>query len=468
MILIGQQIVNTMLWITFAPIALEASHVYNVSIEWVNMLSLICLALFGLGMMWCSYITTQYGLRQVMIVAAAFHCLSGLIRWLSLPMVSLVGGHAAFAVLLLGQAMSAVAQPICTNLPVRLANDWFPVAERDTATTIGNIGFAVGNVIGMGMPGLIVSRDLVQGRVQGMGALLFLEFVICLATFSWVWFCFVEEPASPPSQAAALQRAERRRSQATLQSRSASLERMLQDYEGLWKDRNFRVLFAAFSIALGGFNCLVTVLEQVVHPAGYTFADTSMLGNIYVTGGFITAALAGILLDRTHAYTPVLKIVYIATLITSCNFVLQIRPSNWPMLCISSVLFGAGSVPVLPTTLEVAAEITYPIPGEASTGFLILGGNLTGCFFTYIAASLIQITPSYVGVITPTSVFMAFAAAVATLLAISFNGPYKRQLAESVRPGQHEGSDCDSVLKHEAPAATCSDSGDVRAKSRRS
>lgn len=62
------------------------------------------------------------------------------------------GGEVAtrysFALLLAGQCVAAVAQPFFTNLATRVAGQWFPRNERDTATVIGSMLNPIGNAIG--------------------------------------------------------------------------------------------------------------------------------------------------------------------------------------------------------------------------------------------------------------------------------------------------------------------------------
>jgi len=127
LILIGQQIVNTMLWISFAPVAVEVSAFYGVSIQWVNTLSTICLFLFPVGMLWGSWMTARCGLRRAMLAASFLNLAASCCRCASYPLVFCIGGGGAYCMLLIGQMLSAFAQPIFTNTPARIANDWFPV-----------------------------------------------------------------------------------------------------------------------------------------------------------------------------------------------------------------------------------------------------------------------------------------------------------------------------------------------------
>lgn len=422
-----------MLWISFAPIAVEMSLFYDVHVQWINTLSTVCLLMFPFGMVWCSYITGTCGLRQPMVIASGLNLIGGMLRLVSYPAVHWIGGQVAYTALLVGQVCSAFAQPIFTNTPLRVANEWFPQDERDKATTFGNCGFGVGNVVGFLLPSFFVSQVSGTEQVHGIGKFLAVESGICLLSFLWCWRCFLEEPEGPPSHAAVQKRQARQQTRddpARLQN-GFSICKVFDDYIQLLQDKNFCALLVAFSFVLGGFNSLFTVLEQLLKPAGYSIACASDVGNTFIVSGGITSVISALILDRTHAYITVLKVSYFLTFVASCIFCSQVRPDNDAWLVAAAGLFGAASVPILPVTLEAAAEATYPVAEEAASGLLILGGNYLGAVFTYIVAALVKRAPIFTTVFTPASFFTVVILSLATLASCCFNGTYKRQAAEA-------------------------------------
>jgi len=331
--------------------------------------------------------------------------------------------------LLLGQMFSAFAQPIFTNTPARIANDWFPMDERDMALTVGNIGFGLGNIVGMGLPGLVVTMDANTAQVHGLEFLLMQQIGISLLAFAWCCAGFSEEPQFPPSYAAARRRQERNsRSQA---EEPISISSVLNDYATLLQNWSFLLLLGAFSILLGGFNAIFTDMEQLLKPASYTFADASTFGNIFMLAGFVTSGLSGVLLDRTHAYITTFRACFVCTFLAAFNFMMQIKPRNHSMLMVASVLFGASSLPLLPVSLNCAVEATFPTPEEDSAGLLILGGNYAGVIFSYMLAAFIEMTPSYNGTVwTLAAKFTILALAIGLVCSLCFHTTYKRQAAE--------------------------------------
>ena len=97
---------------------------------------------------------------------------------------------------------------------------------------------------------------------------------------------------------------------------------------------------------------------------------------------------------------------------------------------------GFFMMPLLPTALETAVEVSYPIPDEMSASFLMLLGNIMGLVFTYTMQFLIALQPSYTPGnhgFTPVTIFLLSAVAVSTVFILSFNGQYKRLEMEKLR-----------------------------------
>jgi hypothetical protein len=57
-----------------------------------------------------------------------------------------------------------------------------------------------------------------------------------------------------------------------IDSFKSSYDSMKADAKKLFSDKNYMVLFVAFSVGLGVFNTLMTLINQIVAPHGYRFA----------------------------------------------------------------------------------------------------------------------------------------------------------------------------------------------------
>jgi len=82
------------------------------------------------------------------------------------------------------------------------------------------------------------------------------------------------------------------------------------------------------------FNSLMTVIQQIIDPAGYTSDDAGSFGGILIGSGLVGAMIVGPVLDYTKAYKTVLKIGMPIGLVAVTCFVSQLKPDNWTLVAV--------------------------------------------------------------------------------------------------------------------------------------
>merc|ERR1711920_766026 len=130
-----------------------------------------------------------------------------------------------------------------------------------------------------------------------------------------------------------------------------------------------------YGINLGFYNSIFIILEQLVHPVGYGTRSAGIFASSFTMMGLVSAVCTALLLDRTHAYKSIIRIVFVSTGIAMINFFLQLKPRQWNIVWVSTGLLGVVSLPSLPVVLPAAAEATFPVSEEVSTGLLMFAGN---------------------------------------------------------------------------------------------
>lgn len=441
------------LWITFAPVASLCSSFYDVSLGSINSLSLVYMILFLPGIFLTSYLMTQWGLRRVIVVGSCLNLLSAVLRASSVLLPQKAGPlFPAFSVLLVGQCFGALAQPLFITVPVRLANDWFGATERDAATVIAAMVNPVGNAIGQVVPPMFVSQQPANtGAVHGLGWLLAGEAVLTLFAFAWTCSCFAADPKAAPSRAALVRRSSRQELLQSLSQRQTSspgpgravstdsisaasaILALKIDYAALLKDLNFVILLLAFGMGLGILNAFLTTIEQLVRPAQYDSDSAGLFGGVVLLSGLPVAGLAGVVLDRTHAYRSLLKVGCTSMLLAVLGFLMLLRPGQIGLVCVGSALLGAATTPLLPVAMETAVECTFPIPEEASGGLLMFSGQVFGVAFTLTMQNLLTSdgsNDSFSGVWTPAAYFMLCVMGAVNILSLCYRGQYKRHVSE--------------------------------------
>ena len=198
-IFVAQSFINAFLWISFAPVVALTQRYYGVSVTAVNLLSVIFMVLYAPGSYIAMHMITTSGLRRTMVVGVVLNAVGSVVRLGSVWGVASGASGVGYTMVLVGQALPALAQPMFTNLPAKLAGDWFSVSERDMATTIAALSNPLGNALGQVLPTFFVSQDANQAaNARGMCALLLLEGALSCIAFVWVWFCF--RPHGQPAQ----------------------------------------------------------------------------------------------------------------------------------------------------------------------------------------------------------------------------------------------------------------------------
>ena len=205
-----------------------------------------------------------------------------------------------------------------------------------------------------------------------------------------------------------------------------------KDLIGLLTNRHYLILLFGFSLGYAILNAMTTVLSQLIAPSGYSSTDAGIFGTIIIISGIVNACIAGVIMDRTHAYRLILKILLVGGLASGISFVLILQPNQFYPLAVSIGLIGFFLLPLLPVTFECAVECTYPIRAEWSTGLLLCTASVLGGILTFVLERLIKLGPvsSPKVIMTPASIFLLCCFVLATLVLFFYKGPYRRLAAE--------------------------------------
>lgn len=281
-----------------------------------------------------------------------------------------------YSALFIGQCVGALAQPMFVNIVAYISMLWFPESERDLATTIGSMFSPLGNALGQILPPALVSQSD-DGTVTGMSSLQGVECALCAVSLVLVFLFFQSEPPTPPSAVAL----NRNLIESSVTGKNENVSEESTDHYASFKnelmllftDRNFVILFTVFSLGLGLFNALLTLLYQFIQPYGYSNDDAGNFGAAFIVAGLVGAAFAGWLLNKYKRYNLTLK-VYIVLVVTAILvFVCELKANNLTALLVAFVYLGFTMLPLLPIFMETCAETTFPVSEDVSVGALLVG-----------------------------------------------------------------------------------------------
>lgn len=371
---------NQVLWITFAPIASTTEEAYKVGSTFVNFLSLIFMAVYLLFTFPASKAIDRAGCRPAIIIGAGLTSLGAVLRVVVTQWMQHVDEsqkHSLRWGLVLGQAIAAAGQPFFMNMPPKLANVWFPAHQRVSADTICSMSAPLGAAVGFLLPSMITG-----GNPDKMPLLMIVEACLCIVGFVMA-LPFQNEPPTPPSAAAA----------ASHGALLAVGERkgIVQESLDAMRDRDFLAVQIAFSMGLGTFNTLATMIDQFVEPFGFTEDDASQFGALTVFFGLIGAAVFAIVLGYSHNHRKTLRMCFVCATVAALLMAVTIPLHSTALVYVGVSLLGFGATPVMPLAFETSVELMHPAVGEATlSGLCVGGGQVVGMAMTLALQSLCQ------------------------------------------------------------------------------
>jgi MFS family permease len=156
-----------------------------------------------------------------------------------------------------------------------------------------------------------------------------------------------------------------------------------EEVSHLMANRDYLILFLVFSIGVGFFNAILTLLNQIVAPFGYSNDDAGTFGAVFILAGLVGAGIMGKIMESTKAYKTILRVGIGMCCITTTFTLLMLFSNNFWPLTIAWALMGMFILPLLPVMMENCSECTYPVPEDISMGILFAGCNVLGLGFIF-------------------------------------------------------------------------------------
>ncbi|CAD5235721.1 unnamed protein product [Bursaphelenchus xylophilus] len=417
---------NTCAWIGFANVANHVNAFYGTD-KAANLFSGIYMLVtvpVGLVAMWAGRF---FGLRIAILIAAWSNCIGVLIRLAS----SYLELSYRFPVALTGQAIAAVAYPFIMFLPTKVAGTWFGADQRGLATTIG----VMSNPLGV-----LLASQTSPKLVTDPSQVIYLNIIVAVPAVIVALLASVavnrSEPKTPP----------------TLSAATAQME-FLDGLKSCFTTPQYVVLLIVMGGGIGMFNCLYTIMQQILCPSGYGNEFSGWCSSLMIIGGVFGATASGVFVDRTKRYTETMKVCMTLAVVLGLTFLQLTFVENigW-LILIVCFFFGILGLAIYPVGLEMSAECTFPVTETTSTGLIVLTGQVMSIIFVAIVSMInkpisdakrkIQVCDAK----DPTAakdawwglIVVSIIAILLVILLISvFKPVYKRMLAEQGRPQEH-------------------------------
>ena len=338
---------NQLLWITFAPITVNAAAYYGVTDLSIGLLSMSFMIAYLFVSIPASWVIDTYGFRVAVGIGVVLTGVFGLMRGLV---------AANYTLVLLAQIGIAIGQPFILNAVTKVAARWFPLHERATASGFGSLAMYLGILVGMLLtPYLTLQAGIASMLlIYGVGALVAGAVFLALAR---------EAPPSPPASAGQDERA-----------------LMFDGLRQALRNRNFLLLMLIFFIGLGVFNSVTTWIEDIVRPRGFTITQAGLAGGLMIVGGILGALILPALSDRYRRRVPFILISLLGATLGLVG--VTFAPGNI-LLMVSAFILGFSLLSAGPIGFQYGAEIARPTPEGTSNGLLLLMGQISGIAFIF-------------------------------------------------------------------------------------
>ena len=148
------------------------------------------------------------------------------------------------------------------------------------------------------------------------------------------------------------------------------------------------LVLVPFSIYVGLFNSVSSLLNQVMVPYGFSADEAGIAGALLIVVGLVASAVTSPVLDRTRAFVPAIKAA--VPLIGLCYLVFVWMPATralaGPYVVLSAL--GAASFSLVPVALEFLCELSHPSSPAVTSTIAWAGGQLLGGLFIVISDAL--------------------------------------------------------------------------------
>lgn len=346
-------------WLTFSPVSQLAAEYYGVDESAINWLSTGFFFIFvavSPVTIWMLHFSPK-----VSIMTASVLLLVG--NW-----VRYAGSHSSaggnFGVVMFGQLLIGASQSFVLSAPTRYTDLWFAPRGRIAATAIMSLANPFGGALGQ----LIVPFMVTEASQTSSMVL----YVSIIATVIAVPSFFV--PAKPPTPPA--------------HSGETAKEPLLTSARKLCRSVEFWLIYIPFSVFVGFFNSISSLLNQMMQPYGFSSDEAGIAGAVLIVVGLVASAITSPILGRTKKFLLAIKIAVPIESIAYLVFVWMPGTRDIAGPYVVLAILGAAAFSLVPVALEFLIELSHPCSPEVTSTLGWATGQLFGAIFILVSNAL--------------------------------------------------------------------------------
>ncbi|XP_064211260.1 uncharacterized MFS-type transporter C09D4.1-like isoform X2 [Tribolium castaneum] len=345
--------INFLQFFQYSIIANITVKYYDVEDTLVDLTGLFFMLSYILFCVPANQLIEKYNLRNTALLSSGLTTLGNLIKLFSIS-------RDRFYVVLIGQALCAIAQVFLTSVPSKLASTWFGPDEVSTACAVAIFGSHIGLAIGCFMPSSLVrNSDIFDEIGDGFMTLQIINGFITVASFIAVLLFFRAKPPLPPSQSQV----------AIIDAEKPSIMSIIKQ---MIKNRDYLLLVVVIGSSNGlysSFGIFFNGLYLNYFPGSET-AIGIIAALTVVAGGCIGSVVFGYVLDKWHHFKlTAFSIIFCSAIAFSFQIVsMEVRAQLATYFTLPLFGFFIGST--LLVGFEFGTELMYPLPEAAACSVL--------------------------------------------------------------------------------------------------
>ncbi|KAG7237978.1 hypothetical protein INR49_031494 [Caranx melampygus] len=383
---------NAMLWLTFAPVADQSAQYLKVGLEEINWLSMIYMVVAIPVSFGTTWMLDTVGLRVTLILGSALNMFGALLRFLGTPPSHTFAGR--YIIVMAGQTLCSLAQPLIIFTPTKLAALWFPDHQRATANTIASMSNPLGVLLAN-----IISPLMAPTAAQIPNLMLVYAVPACVICVLAIVGIRSSAPPTPPSASA----------------EAAASEPFIQGIKLLLKNKAYLILLLCFGSGIAVFTCFSTLLEQILCVQGYTNNFAGLCGALFIVFGIVGAGALGLFVDKTKMFNEATKINMSFTALACIAFAVSehnnnnnnnnnnsssssskitmrgqvsLMPQQEVAVAAVCSLFGFFGFSIYPVAMELSVECSYPVGEATSAGLIFVSGQVQSVLYIVLLQAL--------------------------------------------------------------------------------
>ncbi|XP_065647378.1 uncharacterized MFS-type transporter C09D4.1 [Hydra vulgaris] len=358
-------VVIGLLYIGISPKSVISKSYYKISDLNIQLINNLFLVVYIVTAMPSSYLVFKIGLRSVLVMASALNVLG--------TGFHLAGfGQNGFKLFITGQIFAALGNSAILQMPSQLSSQWFPSNERGKSTAIGYFMNMIGGSLGFLQNTFMITEYNNFYKLKNQFQMFyFTRFILVVFTFLFTLIFF----KNPPSHNSLHN---------TPSSQNFNKKEKFKKYLSmLLTDKHFLAMSQSYSIYFGLVSSITLFLNIFMEKYKNDFTEKiGWMGVFSLFCGIIGCLVFGIILDKLKKFRHLAILINFSASMTWLAFILTLKKTEsffGPLVIF--LVYGFFAYAYTTIGLEQSAEMTFPVPEEFSSAFILIIAHIYGLIF---------------------------------------------------------------------------------------